>query len=162
MISSPRHYHQQRTKQKDKMVVCGFSSVEGMALINVEGSGLIGIRGVDKRIFGTLEYHGVNVSLISQASSEHSCTLATSEDQAELAKKVIEEEFRRELNLNHISSVDIRGETSEICLPCIISRINILLDLHLAELSSCQYYCCCWRWNGIDHGCRRSFLFISW
>ena len=36
------------------MVVCGFSSVEGMALINVEGSGLIGIRGVDKRIFGTL------------------------------------------------------------------------------------------------------------
>lgn len=60
------------------------------------------------------EYHGVNVSLISQASSEHSCTLATSEDQAELAKQVIEEEFRRELNLNHISSVDIRAPVSII------------------------------------------------
>ena len=46
-----------RTQQKDK-VVCGFSSVDGMALVNVEGSGLIGIPGVDKRLFGALEYHG--------------------------------------------------------------------------------------------------------
>ncbi len=44
-----------RTKQKDK-VVCGFSSMERMALVNVEGSGLVGIKGVDKRIFGVLEY----------------------------------------------------------------------------------------------------------
>ena len=102
-----------RTQQKDK-VVCGFSSVEGMALVNVEGSGLIGIPGVDKRLFGALEYHGeffyimiytksiyfflltnwfkthpgVNVSMISQASSEHSCTFATSVDQSKLAKSV--------------------------------------------------------------------------
>jgi len=101
------------TQQKDK-VVCGFSSVERMALVNVEGSGLIGVHGVDKRIFGALEDHGVNVSLISQASSEHSCTIAISEDQAELAKNVIEEEFRRELMLSHISSVDIRAPVSII------------------------------------------------
>jgi aspartokinase/homoserine dehydrogenase 1 len=41
--------------------------MERMALVNVEGSGLVGIKGVDKRIFGVLEYHGVNVALISQA-----------------------------------------------------------------------------------------------
>ena len=68
------------TKQNDK-VVCGFSSVEGMALVNVEGTGMIGIHGVDKRIFGVLEYHDVNVALISQAISEHSVTFATSEHQ---------------------------------------------------------------------------------
>jgi aspartokinase/homoserine dehydrogenase 1 len=102
-----------RTKHKDK-VVCGFSSVEGMALINVEGSGLVGIRGVDKRIFGVLEYHNVNVALVSQAISEHSCTFATREDQAELAKRVIEEEFGKELKLSHISSIDIRAPVSII------------------------------------------------
>eukprot|EP00986_Skeletonema_menzelii_P021305 scaffold34004_cov166-Skeletonema_menzelii.AAC.1 len=101
------------TKQNDK-VVCGFSSVEGMALVNVEGTGMVGIRGVDKRIFGLLEYHDINVALISQAISEHSCTFATSEDQAELAKNVIEEEFRRELKLGHVSSVDIRAPVSII------------------------------------------------
>lgn len=105
--------HILRTKQNDK-VVCGFSSVEGMALVNVEGTGMVGIRGVDKRIFGLLEYHDINVALISQAISEHSCTFATSEDQAELAKSVIEEEFRRELKLGHVSSVDIRAPVSII------------------------------------------------
>ena len=94
--------------------MCGFSSVEGMALVNVEGTGMVGIRGVDKRIFGVLEYHDINVALISQAISEHSCTFATSEDQAELAKSVIEEEFRRELKLGHVSSVDIRAPVSII------------------------------------------------
>ena len=102
-----------RTQQQDK-VVCGFSSVERMALVNVEGSGLVGVHGVDKRIFSVLENRGLNVSFISQASSEHSVTFATSEDQAELAKNVIEEEFRRELKLSHISSVDIRAPVSII------------------------------------------------
>jgi len=105
--------HILRTKQNEK-VVCGFSSVEGMALVNVEGTGMVGIRGVDKRIFGVLEYHDVNVALISQAISEHSVTFATSEDQAELAKSIIEEEFRRELKLGHVSSVDIRAPVSII------------------------------------------------
>jgi len=102
-----------RTKQQDK-VVCGFSSVEGMALLNVEGTGMMGVRGVDKRIFGVLEYHDINVALISQAISEHSCTFSTSEGQAELAKSVIEEEFRRELKLGSVSSVDIRAPVSII------------------------------------------------
>lgn len=101
------------TKQYDK-VVCGFSSVEGMALVNVEGTGMVGIRGVDKRIFGVLEENDVNVALISQAISEHSVTFATSKDRAELAKSVIEEEFRRELKLGHVSSVDIRAPVSII------------------------------------------------
>mmetsp|Transcript_24691 Transcript_24691/g.38789 ORF Transcript_24691/g.38789 Transcript_24691/m.38789 type:complete len:985 (+) Transcript_24691:25-2979(+) len=101
------------TKQHDK-VVCGFSSVEGMALVNVEGTGMVGIRGVDQRIFGVLEKYDVNVALISQAISEHSVTFATLETQAELAKTVIKEEFRRELKLGHISSVDIRAPVSII------------------------------------------------
>ena len=103
------------TTTKDKEhVVCGFSSIEKMALINVEGSGLIGVPGVAMRIFGTLERIGVNVVLISQASSEHSVSFATVEAQAMQAKEAIEEEFRRELKLKRLSSVEINAPCSII------------------------------------------------
>jgi aspartokinase/homoserine dehydrogenase 1 len=100
-------------KDQDKCV-CGFSSIENMAVVNVEGSGLIGVPGVAKRLFGTLEELGVNVIMISQASSEHSITFVTLESQAEIAKAGIEEEFHRELKANRISNVDIQAPVSVI------------------------------------------------
>lgn len=78
-----------------------------MALLNVEGSGMIGVQGVATRLFGTLESLGINVVLISQASSEHSITFATMEEDAQAAKEAIEEEFQKELNQNRISNVDV-------------------------------------------------------
>jgi aspartokinase/homoserine dehydrogenase 1 len=98
---------------RDKCV-CGFSSIEQMALINVEGSGLIGVPGAAKRLFGTLERIGVNVVLISQASSEHSITFATVEEQAQAAKEAIEEEFHKELAASRISNVDVQAPCSII------------------------------------------------
>jgi len=100
-------------KDRDKCV-CGFSSIENMALVNVEGSGFIGVPGVAKRLFGTLENCGINVIMISQASSEHSITFATLVSQAEAAKAAIEEEFHRELVANRISNVDIKAPCSVI------------------------------------------------
>ena len=94
--------------------VCGFSSIENMALINVEGSGLIGVPGVARRMFSTLENIGVNVVLISQASSEHSITFATVEEQAARAKAALEEEFHRELAQNRISQIDVTHNCSII------------------------------------------------
>lgn len=55
------------------------------------------MKGVARRLFGTLEGMGVNVVLISQASSEHSITFATNMQQAEAAKNAIEEEFHKEI-----------------------------------------------------------------
>lgn len=68
-----------------------------MAIVNVEGSGMVGVKGVARRLFGTLETMGVNVVLISQASSEHSITFATTMTQAKMAKGAIEEEFHKEI-----------------------------------------------------------------
>lgn len=101
------------TTQEDK-VVCAFSSIEKMALVNVEGSGLVGVLGVCKRLFGTLEQSGVNVVLISQASSEHSITFATTQEMVATAKEVIEEEFRREMEQSRISRIDIKEPCSII------------------------------------------------
>lgn len=86
------------TTDRDKCV-CGFSTVEDISLINVEGSGMVGVPGVAKRLFGTLESSGVNVVLIAQASSEHSITFATMTSKASLAKEAVEEEFAKELRL---------------------------------------------------------------
>jgi aspartokinase/homoserine dehydrogenase 1 len=94
--------------------VCGFSSNEDMALINVEGSGLIGVPGVAKRMFSTLENKGVNVVLISQASSEHSITFATVQQQAHIAKEALEEEFDKELRQSRISQIEVTSPCSII------------------------------------------------
>ena len=60
--------------------VKGITSIDGVALINVEGTGMIGVPGTAQRLFGALREHGISVALISQGSSEHSicCLLYTS------------------------------------------------------------------------------------
>jgi bifunctional aspartokinase / homoserine dehydrogenase 1 len=94
--------------------VCGFSSVENIALINVEGTGMMGVPGVANRLFGTLEKMHVNVILISQASSEHSITFATRQDHVTRAKEALEEEFRREIDANHITEIQVKQPCSII------------------------------------------------
>jgi len=68
-----------------------------MALITLEGSGMIGIPGISKRLFEALSLEKISVSLITQASSEHSLCLAVLPQSAVLAKIAIEEELRYEI-----------------------------------------------------------------
>ena len=100
-----RIYTSSSTKTDPDKCVCGFSTVENMALINVEGTGMIGVKGVANRLFGALESSGINIVLISQASSEHSITFATSSASAYRAKEAIEETFAKEIRQQHISEV---------------------------------------------------------
>ena len=53
-------------KQRDRCV-CGFASIDSIAILNVEGSGMVGVKGVALRLFGSLEENGVSVILIAQA-----------------------------------------------------------------------------------------------
>ena len=73
---------------------------------------MIGVQGVAKRLFGTLEHLGINVVLISQGSSEHSITFATPIEDATRAKEAIEEEFQKELDRNRISNIDVNSPCS--------------------------------------------------
>lgn len=109
-----RIYLSRAKSDSDDRVVTGFSTIPDMALVNVEGSGLVGVLGVVRRLFGVLEQNGVNVVLISQGSSEHSVTFATHESQAKAAKAAIHEEFRRELETRRLSSVDVVAPCSII------------------------------------------------
>lgn len=85
--------------------VKGFSTIDNMALINVEGSGMIGVPGISQRLFGALREVGVSVVMISQASSEHSICFAVSCTQAQKACDAVQEAFYKEFEQGLISSI---------------------------------------------------------
>ncbi|MDH3604931.1 MAG: aspartate kinase, partial [Candidatus Tectomicrobia bacterium] len=85
----------------------GITAVSGMALVNVEGAGMIGVPGTADRLFASLKDAGVSVTLISQASSEHSICIAVPDELAERARDVISIAFKDELAGGQIQNVDI-------------------------------------------------------
>ena len=99
-------------KSSSSHPVKGFATVDGMALVNVEGTGMIGVPGVANRLFGALGEVGVSVVMISQASSEHSICFAIPEAQAALARKTVERAFFAELHHNQIQMIDVTENCS--------------------------------------------------
>lgn len=94
----------------------GITAIGGMALVNLEGAGMIGVPGTADRLFAALRSAGVSVTLISQASSEHSICIAVPEDLAERARKVITEAFADELESGQIHSVDVTKAQSIVAV----------------------------------------------
>jgi len=94
-------------KPDSKLPVKGITTIENVALINLEGAGMIGVPGTAHRLFGALREEGVNVILISQGSSEHSICCAIPQDQATRAAAVVREAFARELKEGQIQNVDV-------------------------------------------------------
>ena len=92
--------------------VKGITSIDGVALINVEGTGMIGVPGTAQRLFGALREHGISVALISQGSSEHSICFALDQADAERAADVVREAFDRELRHGQIQRVDVTLDCS--------------------------------------------------
>ena len=87
--------------------VKGITSIEQVALVNLEGAGMIGVPGTAHRLFGALREEGISVILISQGSSEHSICCAIPQAQAARAKGVLEAAFARELDEGQIQNVDV-------------------------------------------------------
>jgi len=90
--------------------VKGITSIENVALVNLEGAGMIGVPGTAYRLFGALREEDISVILISQGSSEHSICCAIPAAQSERARAVLERAFARELAEGQIQSVDVTGD----------------------------------------------------
>lgn len=93
-------------------LVKGVTSIDRVALINVEGAGMIGVPGTAQRLFSALREHGISVILISQGSSEHSICFAVPLSEAVLAERVVREAFDAELRHGQIQSVDVAPDCS--------------------------------------------------
>ena len=94
----------------------GISHIENMALITLEGGGMIGIPGISKRLFEALSNQKISVSLITQASSEHSICFAISNNDAEKAKLAIDQEFSREIEQHKIDPLIVEKDNAIIAL----------------------------------------------
>ena len=87
--------------------VRALSAMTAQALVTVAGNGMLGVPGIAARTFGALANAGISVSLISQASSEHSICFTVPEAAAELAEKELRAAFATELERNEIDSVEV-------------------------------------------------------
>ncbi len=102
--------------QKQNLMARGFTTIDNLALLNVEGTGMIGVPGVAERLFGALRDAGVNVILISQASSEHSICVAVVNDHANTGRTVLEKEFESEILHGQIQTVSVTAPCSIVAM----------------------------------------------
>lgn len=103
-------------ESSNKNPIKGISHIENMALVTLEGGGMVGIPGFSKRLFEALSSEKINVSLITQASSEHSICFAISNADAKNAEIVINNEFSYEIEQHKIDPVIIEENNAIIAL----------------------------------------------
>ena len=94
----------------------GISNSDNIALISLEGSGMVGIPGFSSRLFETLYLHDINIILITQASSVHTMCIAISENDAEKAKAAADETFAYEISLGKLNPLKVEKGFSIVCL----------------------------------------------
>ena len=94
----------------------GISNISDIALLTLQGNGMVGIPGFSKRLFETLAQEKINVILITQASSEHSICFGIDEKDAEKAEKVINVSFENEISLHKIDPIIVEKDLSIVAL----------------------------------------------
>ncbi|KAJ1407305.1 hypothetical protein SESBI_24408 [Sesbania bispinosa] len=97
--------------RKDKLnlqnYVKGFATIDNLALVNVEGTGMAGVPGTASAIFGAVKDVGANVIMISQASSEHSVCFAVPEKEVKAVAEALQSRFRQALDNGRLSQVAV-------------------------------------------------------
>jgi aspartokinase/homoserine dehydrogenase 1 len=96
--------------------VKALSATRGQALVTVEGNGMLGVPGVAARTFAALHQERISVSLISQASSEHSICLTVPAAGAERARRCLTEAFRDEIAHREIDGVTVRAGVATLAV----------------------------------------------
>ena len=99
---------------KDKVI--GISNSDNIALISLEGSGMVGVPGFSSRLFETLSRGGINIILITQASSVHTMCIAVSESDADKAKEEADKCFAYEISLGKLNPLKVEKGYSILCL----------------------------------------------
>lgn len=105
-----------RTVDNHQRPVTGISHIDNIAIISLEGSGMVGIPGFSKRLFESLFLENINVILITQASSEHSICLALHQNEALKAKQILDSTFAFEIDKHKLDRVKIENDVAIIAL----------------------------------------------
>lgn len=101
---------------RGKERLMGISNSDNIALISLEGSGMVGIPGFSSRLFETLSQNDINIILITQASSVHTMCVAVSEKDADKAKEAADRCFAYEISLGKLNPLKVEKGFSIVCL----------------------------------------------
>ncbi|WP_288438758.1 bifunctional aspartate kinase/homoserine dehydrogenase I [uncultured Chryseobacterium sp.] len=108
--------HQLKTSDNEKQIAVGISNMNNIALLTLEGSGMVGIPGISAKLFQCLSHEKINVILITQGSSEHSITIAIEAKEALRAEYSINSSFADDINLKRVYAVKIETGLSIVAL----------------------------------------------
>ncbi len=92
----------------------GISSIDDISLITLSGTSMVGIVGVDSRIFSALAREQISAFLVSQSASETGISIGVSRADAETARQVLEEAFAREIESGAIKPIEVRNELAAV------------------------------------------------
>lgn len=105
-----------RDVPKQPYPITGISSIDDIALVNIQGNGMIGVAGVSARLFTLLAANRISVILISQASSEHSICFAVDPKSAFGVKEILEQGFATEIEQGLIDHIVVEQNLSVIAV----------------------------------------------
>jgi aspartokinase/homoserine dehydrogenase 1 len=105
-----------REKRANGKSIKGISSISDTSLITIQGLGMVGVIGVNYRIFKALSETGISVFMVSQASSENNTSLAVLNSDADLAVEVLRKEFQLELNQGEIHNIKAEKDLATVAI----------------------------------------------
>lgn len=106
----------QEVSSSQSKAIKGISSINDTSLITVQGLGMVGVIGVNYRIFKVLAKNGISVFLVSQASSENSTSIGVRTADADLACEVLNEEFTKEIEMGEISPMQAEKDLATVAI----------------------------------------------
>ena len=107
------------SQEKEKSVakaIKGISSINDTSLITIQGLGMVGVIGVNYRIFRVLAKSGISVFLVSQASSENTTSIGVRNADSELAVKVLRQEFAAEIAQGEIDNIFSEDDLATVAI----------------------------------------------
>ena len=104
------------TIENDQKPIKGISSINGTTLITVTGLSMVGVIGVNRRIFTTLAVNGISVFMVSQASSENSTSIGVRDEDAEEAANVLNDEFAKEIETGAMYPMHVESGLATIAI----------------------------------------------
>ena len=110
------------TNNTNGQIVKGISHIDNVALVTLEGNGMMGVPGFSNRLFKAISKKNINVIMITQASSEYSICLGLRSEDSEIAKQSIDEEFEFEISLGKVSPSKI--ETNMVNLAVVGDKMK--------------------------------------
>ena len=100
----------------DNRLIKGISSIKGTTLITVSGLSMVGVIGVNRRIFSVLAENGISVFMVSQASSENSTSIGVRDVDASEACRVLNEEFAKEIETGAMFRMQAEGGLATVAV----------------------------------------------